>query len=144
MAHRPISDVVKRKNLLVLGPECSVGEAARAMQRAGVGAVMVVEGDRLVGLFTERDALCRVVARGRDADCTSLSEVMTRSPQTVSPERPFGYALHMMYEGGYRHLPVLDHGRPVGIVSARDMLGPELREFVCELSDKQRIAEILG
>ena len=144
MAHRPIRDVIKQKTLLMLGSECSVGEAARTMQRAGVGAVMVVDDGNLVGLFTERDALCRVVAGGLDPDSTPLSEVMTRSPETVTTERPFGYALHMMYEGGYRHLPVLDHGRPVGIVSARDMLGPELRDFVCELSDKQHIAEILG
>lgn len=144
MAYRPIADVVKRKNLLVLDLKCSVGEAARAMQRAGTGAVMVVEAERLVGLFTERDALCRVVARGRDPDSTPLSDVMTCSPMTVSSEQPFSYALHLMYECGYRYLPVLAYSKPVGIVSARDMLGPELREFVCELCDKQHIAEILG
>lgn len=144
MPHRPIREVIKRKNLLVLEPDCCVGEAARAMERAGIGAVVVVEAGRLVGLFTDRDALCRVVARERDPASTLLREVMTASPDWVSPERPLGYALHMMYERGYRHMPVVEDGRPIGVISTRDMLGPELRDFVSELKDKQHIAEILG
>ena len=144
MPHRPIREVIKRKNLLVFEPDCCVCEAARSMERADVGAVVVVEQGRLVGLFTDRDALRRVVARERDPAATTLGEVMTPAPDWVSPDRPFGYALHMMYERGYRHMPVVEDGRPIGVISTRDMLGPELREFVDELKDKQHIAEILG
>lgn len=144
MPHRPIREVIKRKNLLVLEPDCRVSEAAQSMERANVGAVVVVEEGQLVGLFTDRDALCRVVAQERDPASTALRDVMTPAPDWVSPERPLGYALHMMYERGYRHMPVVEDGRPIGVISTRDMLGPELREFVEELKDKQHIAEILG
>ena len=69
---------------------------------------------------------------------------MTPHPQTIAPDQPFGHALHMMYEGGFRHVPVVENGTPVGIVSSRDALGPELGEFVAELGDRERIGEILG
>ena len=104
---------------------------------------MVVEGGRLVGIFTERDALFGVIAEGRDPRSTRLGEVMTRDPQTIGPDKPLGHALHMMYEGGFRHVPVVENGRPLGMVSARDALGPELREFESELVQREHIREIL-
>ena len=121
----------------------SVSEAADRMRRRKLGAVAVVAEGRLVGVFTERDALFRVVAEGRDARTTPLAEVMTPDPQTIHPAKPFGHALHMMFEGGFRHVPVVEDGRPVGMVSARDALGPELREFVSDLGDRNHISEIL-
>ena len=105
---------------------------------------MVVEDGRLVGVFTERDALFRVIAEGRDAQTTLLAEVMTRNPQTIHPDKPFAHALHMMYEGSYRHVPVVDEGRPVGMISARDALGPELEDFVYELPRQQQVEDILS
>ena len=68
---------------------------------------------------------------------------MTKKPRTIDPDRPIGHALHMMYEGGFRHVPVVENGRPVGMVSARDALGPELAEFQSELADREHIGEIL-
>ena len=69
---------------------------------------------------------------------------MTRDPQTITQDKPFGHALHMMYEGGFRHVPVVEDGVPIGIVSARDVLGPELEEFACDLQRREHIAESLG
>jgi CBS domain-containing protein len=113
------------------------------MKRSQVGAIIVVERGRLAGIFTERDALFRVIAEGRDPQATRLADVMTRDPQTIAPDKPLGHALHMMYEGRFRHVPVVEHGKPLGIVSARDALGPELLEFEAELVKREHIREIL-
>jgi len=85
-----------------------------------------------------------VLAEGRSADATAVSEVMTRNPQTIAPESPFTTALHLMHEGHYRHLPVVDDGRVIGIVSVRDALGPELEAFVYEMLRQEQIQEVLA
>lgn len=144
MPHRPVRQVIANQQILTAPATLTVTEAARLMKQRNFGALMVVDGTRLVGLFTERDALYRVLAEGRDPGGTVLGEVMTRDPQTIGPERPFGHALHMMHEGGFRHVPVVENGRPVGMVSARDALGPELAEFASELATRDHIGEILG
>jgi CBS domain-containing protein len=125
--------------------DTTVAAAARLMREKNVGAVMVVGSDgSLAGIFTERDALFRVTAEDRDPNATRLSDVMTRDPRTISPDRPFAHALLMMYDGGFRHVPVIDEGRPIGMVSARDALGPELEEFDSQMQRRARIQEILG
>jgi CBS domain-containing protein len=122
----------------------TVAEAARRMKERRVGALLVMREGRLAGIFTERDALFRVLAEGRDPAATRLADVMSANPRTIAPDRPFGHALHMMHEGGFRHVPVVEEGRPIGVVSARDALGPELEAFVGELDDRERIFEVLG
>lgn len=145
MAARPIRTLIKEQQILVAVAKTTVSEAARLMARHQVGAVMVVDGHgQLSGIFTERDALFRVLATGRDPATTRLSDVMTKKPQTIHPDKPVGHALHMMYENGFRHVPVVEDGRPVGMVSARDALGPELQEFETEVKLRQQIGEILG
>jgi CBS domain-containing protein len=145
MPERPIRTLIKRQKILVAPASTTVGDAARLMQEQHVGAVMVVDAHgQLRGIFTERDALFRVLAPGRDPATTRLSSVMTKNPQTVVPDKPVGHALHMMYEGGFRHVPVVENGRPVGMVSARDALGPELKEFESDVQRRERIGEILG
>jgi CBS domain-containing protein len=142
MFDMPIRSVMERKKILVAEPETSVREAARLMARRKVGAVMVVKRGRLVGIFTERDAVYRVIAKGRDAETTCLAEVMTSDPKTVAPEESFGYAMLLMYEHGFRHTPVVEDRRPVGIVSARKALDPELEEFVAEAQRRKHIRRL--
>ena len=105
---------------------------------------MVVEHGRLVGIFTERDAVFRVMAEGQDPQTTHIGDVMTTHPQSITPDKPLGHALLMMHENGYRHVPVVDNGRPIGMVSARDALGPELQQFQSELERREHILEILA
>jgi len=136
--------VQQQKKMLMAPPTMTVDEAACLMKKNNVGAVMVVDGTRLVGIFTERDGMFRVLAAKRDPNATRLSTVMTRNPKTVSPDKPFGYALFMMHEGGFRHVPVVENGRPIGIVSARDALGADLQQFSEEISNREHIGEILG
>jgi CBS domain-containing protein len=137
--------IIEKQRIVTAAAGTTVAEAARMMKRSDVGAMMVVEDEgRLVGIFTERDVLYRVVAEGRNAKTTRLAEVMTSAPQTIHPDKPFGLALLMMYESGFRHVPVVEKGLPIGMVSARDALGPELQEFEFELQRRERIGEILG
>ena len=144
MPQRPISSIIAKRKLVTASPTMSVHDAARQMKERAVGSILVVQGGHLVGIFTERDALNRVVAEGRDAKTMTLAEVMTAHPQTISPEKPVGLALLMMFDGGFRHVPVVSHGKPVGVISARDALGPELQEFESELERRGHIGEVLG
>jgi CBS domain-containing protein len=109
------------------------------MKKGKVGAVLVVEEERLVGIFTERDALFRVIAPGLDPTTTEMRDVMTRDPTTVAPDETFGYALLLMHEHGFRHTPVVENGRPVGVVSARHALDPELEEFTAEAARRKHL-----
>ena len=144
MSNRSIRDVIAEQEPITASESITVSAAAQLMKRNEVGAVMVVEEGRLVGVFTERDALFRVLAEGRDTRTTRLSDVMTRNPATIHPDRPFAEALHIMHEGGFRHVPVVEDGRPVGMVSARDALGPELEDFVYEMLRQEQVGDILA
>ena len=139
MFSEPVRAVMEREKLLVAPPETTVSEAAALMARRQVGAVMVVEHEHLVGIFTERDAVFRVIARGRDAQTTRLADVMTTAPRTVDPDKSFGYALLLMSENGFRHVPVIENGKLIGIVSARNALDPDLEEFVSESQRRKQI-----
>jgi len=144
MPNRTVRDIVAKQKVLTASAKTTVEQAARLMERGEVGTVLVVEKGRMIGIFTERDALFRVLAAGRDPRTTPLSEVMTHDPQSIHPDKAFGHAMLMMYEGGFRHVPVVENGHPLGVVSARDALGPELQEFASELDHQEHIREILG
>jgi CBS domain-containing protein len=135
----PVRSVIQPRELVVAPPDASVANAAALMKQEKVGAVLVVENGRLVGIFTERDAVYRVMAAGRNPHLTLLSEVMTCDPKTVDPEESFGYALLLMHENGFRHAPVVEDGRPVGVISARHALDPDLEEFAAEAERRKSI-----
>jgi CBS domain-containing protein len=135
----PIKSVIEPRKLVVATPHTSVGQAARLMKEGKVGAVLIVDEGLLVGIFTERDALFRVMASGLDPESTVLRDVMTRDPITVAPDETFGYALLLMHENGFRHAPVVEDGRPIGVVSARHALDPDLEEFTAEAERRKHI-----
>jgi CBS domain-containing protein len=132
MFERPIKSVMETEKFLVAPPETTVSEAARMMASRNAGAVLVVENGGLVGIFTERDVVFRVVAKGLDPAATALRTAMTRSPLTLDPARTYGHALLLMQENGFRHVPVVENGHPIGIISSRNAMDPELEEFVSE------------
>jgi CBS domain-containing protein len=141
---RPVRSIIEDQKPVTASAEITVTAAARLMKEHSIGALLVIQEGRLAGIFTERDALFRVIAEGRDPATTRIADVMTANPRTIAPDRPFGHALHLMYEGGFRHVPVVDNGRPLGVVSSRDALGPDLRQFIAELDKRIHIGEILG
>jgi CBS domain-containing protein len=124
--------LIEKRKLVLATPDMSVAKAAWMMKKNKVGAVLVVEQGRLVGIFTERDAVYRVMALGLPPDTTVLRDVMTPEPMTVTPDESLGTAMLLMHEHGFRHAPVIEDGRPIGVVSARQALDPDLEEFTVE------------
>jgi len=128
----PIGNLSETRNFVTAAPETSVAEAAALMLARRVSAVLVVERGALAGIFTEHDVVSRVIAAGHDPQRVLLSEVMTREPLTVGPQSTLGHALVLMHGRSIRHLPIVEDGKPVGVVCARDALDPELEDFICE------------
>ena len=107
---------------LHLSPERTAADAVALMQQEGVGCVLVCNQERLVGIFTERDLLRRILGPGKPLS-VPLSECMTHGPVSVRPKEPIAAAVRSMVSGGYRHLPVVDEeGRPIGIVSVKRIM----------------------
>lgn len=144
MPNRSIRDVIAGQTVKTAAAGMSVLDAAKAMAEARIGSLLIVDGKgTLTGIFTERDALNRVLAKGLDPAKTPLADVMTGKLQTITPDRPLGHALHLMYEGGFRHVPVVENGKPLGMISARDALGGEMIQFEAEIHQRDDITEIL-
>ena len=141
MFDRPVKDVMRREKFLKAQPETPVGQVAKLMESKSVGAVVVIVEDQIVGICTERDIVFRVVAKGLDPEATRLGDVMTACPQTIAPDKAFGYALLLMHERGFRHLPVVQDGKVVGMVSSRSALDPSLEEFVSEEQRRKHFEE---
>src|SRR2546421_5252761 len=113
-----VRDVMKT-SLHSVGPTETVGEAVAVMAQHRIGSVLIMEGDRLLGIFTERDTV-RALSQAHDAARHEIVSWMTHDPQTVSPDEDSEAALRTMLARGFRHLPVIDGGKVVGIVSMRD------------------------
>lgn len=108
------------RSLLTISAEESIGAAAAQMAARGVGAVIVLEGDAIAAILTERDVM-KAVAAGQDGRAR-VADWMTRHPDTIEPTDTTDHAASLMIHGGFRHLPVLDNGKVVGIVSIRDLM----------------------
>jgi CBS domain-containing protein len=141
MFYQQVRTLMDPRKLILVPGSMTVREAAKLMKTKRYGAVLVTEGDELLGIFTERDAIFRVIAVGLDPDATPLADVMTKDPTTITPDKTFGHAMLMMHEGGFRHVPVVEDGKLVGMVSSRNALDPELEEFVFEEHRRKRLLE---
>lgn len=106
-------------------PSTTVAEAATIMARGRVGSTLVMENDRLVGIFTERD-IVRALSSSPDATSDPIAHWMTPHPETIAPWASAEEALRVMVEGGFRHLPVVDQGKLVGMLSMRDLASAAL------------------
>jgi CBS domain-containing protein len=103
----------------------TIAEAASLMAQRRVGSALVMEGERLLGIFTERD-IVKALSQDGAAAGQSIAHWMTRGPQTVAPEATAEEALRRMVDGGFRHLPVVEDGRVVGMLSMRDLSRAQL------------------
>jgi len=108
------------RSLLTVSADATLGEAAARMVERAVGAVVVLEGERITAILTERDVL-KAVAAAKDGEAP-ITEWMTRHPDTIEPTDTIDHAASLMIHGGFRHLPVVDDGKVVGIVSIRDLM----------------------
>ena len=127
MTNRHMSDIVRDQKPLTLPAATTVKDACDRMRARRVGAVLVTDaGGRLIGIFTGRDAVCRVLAEARNPIETTLGDVMTRDPDSMPPGRTAIEALRLMQDGGFRHVPVVARdGTIEGIVSRGDFRGLE-------------------
>ena len=144
MPNRRISEVIGQRPFPTISSATSVRDAAIIMKEWHSSAILVVDKGVLAGICTERDIVFRVVALACNPKQVLVGTIMTRTVQTISPNRPFGHALHMMYEGGFRHLPVVDQqGCPIGILAAHDALDADGLQMEQELVRREEITVIL-
>ena len=144
MPHRNISEVIKGRSFPALTSDWSVREASILMREWRSSAVLIVKDGHLEGILTERDIVFKAIALNLDPSSTPIAVVMTRDVVSIDAERPLGHALHLMFEGGFRHVPVVNClGVPVGIVTAQDALAIEAVTMVEELVRREEIAAIL-
>ena len=145
MPTRPIKQILQNREFVSVTPATSTTAAAKLMKRHHVSAVLVVDEQALLtGICTERDVVIKVVAARLDPNLIQVGAIMTEHPQTITDDKPFGNALHMMYEGGFRHVPVVDRaGRPLGILSARDARAVDAVQFEHELVRREEITIML-
>ena len=123
---RRMGEIVCDQNPIALPATATVQEACRLMRDAHCGAVLVCdEARQLLGIFTGRDAVCRVLSEGKNAADTPLAAVMTCDPVTMAPEHLAIDALRLMQDGGFRHLPIVAEGKAVGIAAHGDFRGLE-------------------
>lgn len=132
---RKLRDVMQPGFLVTVLPSARVTEAVEAMIARNVGIVAVMEGDRLAGVFSERDLARRVIGRGLDPSETRVDSVMTSKLVVADADEPYDQAMEQMDQANIRHLPVFSAGRMVSMVSIRDLLRAALHEKHAELRD---------
>jgi CBS domain-containing protein len=131
MLETPIAEL-KRQPVVTVAPTATVARAAELMRKKKVSAVLVKQGARLVGIFTENDLIGRAMA-GKSWTRAPVKKFMTASPQVLSPSDPVAYALNAMSVGRFRHVPlVAKDGKPIGVISVRDIV-----DFIVELCPEE-------
>ena len=121
--------VARQERVVSVSPMATVRDAAKAMAEADIGSTAIMEGDRLVGLFTERDLLRRVLLQNLNVDSVQVSEVMTRKLVSAKPDDNVQTAGRLMRQHHIRHLPVMDKDTLLGILSIRDLIWEEIQEL---------------
>ena len=119
-----VADLLKGKpaRMVSVKPEDTVLDAIKVLAREDIGAAIVMEGERLAGILSERDYARKVILKGRSSETTTVQEIMTANVVCVSPRTKSRDCMALMSEKGIRHLPVVDEGRVVAMVSIRDIV----------------------
>ncbi len=117
----PLNRIYKEGEIHSVGPDTSITECVRLMAASKIGALIVMDGERLIGIFTERDALNKVLAGGLDPANTKVSEVMTKDPYCIPPSTTVGDAMKLITKRRFRHLPIVDNGKVLAVVSSGDL-----------------------
>ena len=143
MRMRLIRDIMQRPKAVVARPDETVRDAALRMAENACGSVLVCDDGRLRGIFTERDLLTRVVGKDLDPKETRLEQVMTADPDTIESTDTAREALRRMDEFGYRHLPVMENGQVLGVISMRDVPVETMARMQSELDQRHAVIERL-
>ena len=121
---------LKPRSAITVSPETPVQESIQLLKDKGVGCVLVMKGDTLTGIFSERDVLYKLVGKKHLLQTIQTKKVMTPRPVTLNLDDSIRFALHQMSVGGFRHIPIVSSNQPLKIISARDVLG-----YVCQLTN---------
>ena len=140
MMQRTVGQALSRNDIVRIGPDTSVRDAAKLMAEHACGSALVMSGNRLLGIFTGRDALRQVLAADREPT-TPVSEVMVPEPDTIDAAAPLAEALRMMDEFHYGHLPVVRGGAVIGVISLRDLPFGAAAGIAGELEQRHELAE---
>jgi len=116
-------EILEPKTPLTVAPDTSIGDVLNQMIAASIGCVMIVDGDELLGIFSEYDAVRKVNSEAASMADRPISSLMTANPVTLEGKDKIAFALHKMHVGGYRHLPIMSDGKLTGVISIRDILG---------------------
>lgn len=135
-----VRDMIRKKGSEVysVSPESTVYKALEAMEQHNTGALLVMDGEKMVGILSERDCVRKVDLQGRNARETKVREIMTADVITVNCDQPLEECMTLMQDKGIRHLPVYDNQELVGFVSVRDMLGEMLEMQQIMLHELER------
>jgi CBS domain-containing protein len=136
MTRKIVPDVIRGQTLQKVTPRENVRIVAKMMRDKKIAAVLVMEGERLVGIITERDMTSRVIAAGLDPDTAVAANIMTTNPDTLSPYDTASDAINMMRKRNYRHLPVVEGSHVLGMVSVRDLYAVANTELEQDLKDR--------
>jgi len=128
LLHRPLREILT-SDILDVSEDAPVGKVLRDLTDADHNFALAHAGDQLTGIFTERDILYKLAGSVTDHDVQPVRNFMTAGPETLHAEDPIAFALNRMMVGGFRHIPVMDDGRLVGVVSVRDILDYMVSEF---------------
>ncbi len=115
-------EALQPKTPLTVTPQTSIGQVLTQMIAQSIGCVMIVEEDKLLGIFSEFDALMKINTGAAQLTDRPISSVMTSEPVTLEGKNKIAFALHQMHVGGYRHLPIMTDGKLTGVISIRDIL----------------------
>lgn len=136
MMRKIVPDVINGQTLITVNLTDTARTIANLMREKKIAAVLVTENNALVGIITERDMTCRVIADGLNPETTTAKEIMTPEPDTLHPDNSAAQAIKMMIERNYRHLPVTDGDTLVGMVSVRDLYAIYNSELEEDLKDR--------
>lgn len=143
MPNRTVQQIIDKSEPVIVEYDTPIIDLVRSMASAGQDAALVVRNGKTVGIVTESDLARRVILTGLDTQATAVEKIMTRDTVIVRPERLFGQALYLMHEYNVRHIPVVDKGRPCGVVSASDALIPDIQSYAHDVEMLDHIAEII-
>lgn len=143
MSRTPCREIIKRDKLVSVPPTATVKAAVDRMAEHRCGSVVIMEGEAVVGIFTERDLMLRVIHAGLDPATTEVAEVMTKQPDTISADAPIADAIRAMDQFSYRYLPVICDDRCIGVISTRHLPFAAVIDMQWEMGQRHQIAENL-
>jgi signal-transduction protein with cAMP-binding, CBS, and nucleotidyltransferase domain len=140
LAYRPLKLILGAKSqaLWSVGSQDNVATAVRLMGEKDIGCVVVADGGKLVGIVSERDCVRRVVLTGKSAETTSISEIMVRDVITADLSQTFAECLNLMHRHRIRHLPIVDAGKPITVISIRDLLSEAVSHHAKVIAELER------